>query len=75
MSMQENFINLINSQSRGARIRADKNHLKTLMEMGFSKSMCKAALKKYKNNIERSLDQLLANPDQFVGVDNSNDSS
>lgn len=45
------------------------------MEMGFSKSMCKAALKKNKNNIDRSLDQLLSNPDQFIGVDNSNDSS
>ena len=63
MSTPENLLNFINPQSSGARIHADKNHIKTLMEMGFSKSMCKAALKKYRNNIERSLDQLLANSD------------
>lgn len=45
------------------------------MEMGFTKSMCKAALKKCRNHIDRSLDQLLTNPDQFIGVDNSDDSS
>jgi uncharacterized UBP type Zn finger protein len=75
MSLPENFLNIINSSSSGARIHADKNHIKTLMEMGFSKAMCKAALKKNRNNIDRSLDQLLTNPDQFIGVDNSNDSS
>jgi hypothetical protein len=33
------------------------------MEMGFSKSQCKAALKANKNNIERALEKLLANGD------------
>ena len=45
-----------------------------LMDMGFSKSMCKAALKKYNNNMDKALDKLLNDGDQFIGVDNSDDS-
>lgn len=41
------------------------------MEMGFSKSQCKAALKKFFNNFDRALDALLNNGDQFIGVENS----
>ena len=49
-------------------------HIQTLMEMGFSKSQCKAALKSNKNNLERALEKLLANGDQFIGIENSDDS-
>ena len=44
------------------------------MDMGFTKSQCKAALKKNKNNMEKSLDQLLEDGDQFIGIENSDDS-
>lgn len=44
------------------------------MDMGFSRSQCKAALKKFRNNIDRALDALLMNGEQFIGVDNSEDS-
>jgi hypothetical protein len=33
------------------------------MEMGFSKGQCKAALKKFNNNFDRSIDALLTNSD------------
>lgn len=42
--------------------------------MGFSKSQCKAALKANKNNLERALEKLLANSDQYIGIENSEDS-
>ena len=45
------------------------------MDMGFAKSICKTALKKNRNNLEKSLEQLISNPNQFVGIDNSDDSS
>ena len=53
------------------RVRADPDAIKTLMEMGFTKSQCKAALKMNKNNIERCIDKLLTNGDQFIGLENS----
>mmetsp|Transcript_7697 Transcript_7697/g.11934 ORF Transcript_7697/g.11934 Transcript_7697/m.11934 type:complete len:82 (+) Transcript_7697:1529-1774(+) len=56
------------------QFHADPNLVTQLMEMGFTKAQCKAALKKTKNNMERALDQLLNNGDQFLGLDNSNDS-
>lgn len=43
--------------------------------MGFTKSMAKAALKQNGNNFEKSLDKLLTNSDQFIGLDNSDDSN
>jgi len=48
--------------------------IKTLMEMGFTKSQCKAALKQNKNNLERCIDKLLTNGDQFIGLENSDES-
>jgi hypothetical protein len=42
--------------------------------MGFTKSQCKAALKANKNNLERCIDKLLTNGDQFIGIENSDDS-
>jgi hypothetical protein len=60
--------------SRPAHIseaRADPGLIARLMEMGFSKSMCKAALKKNGNNFERALDKLLENPDPYIGVEKS----
>jgi uncharacterized UBP type Zn finger protein len=56
-------------------IKADKQLITNLMEMGFTKSMCKAALKKNNNNFERSLDKLLENSDPFIGVENSESSA
>lgn len=44
------------------------------MEMGFTKSQCKAALKRNKNDVERCIDKLLTNGDQFIGIENSDDS-
>ena len=48
-------------------------HIEQLMEMGFSKSQCKAALKKNHNKVDRALDKLLQNPDQFIGVGSDDD--
>lgn len=56
-------------------IKAKPEFIAQLMDMGFSKSQCKAALKKNNNNIERCLDQLLDNGDQFIGIENSDDSA
>ena len=44
------------------------------MEMGFTKSMCKAALKRHNNNMDRALDKLLENSDPYIGVENSESS-
>ena len=55
--------------------KADPALIQNLMEMGFSKSMCKAALKRNNNNFDRALDKLLSNGDQFIGVENSEDSA
>ena len=44
------------------------------MEMGFSRSQCKAALKDNRNNFERALDKLLTNGEQYIGVEDSDDS-
>ena len=41
------------------------------MDMGFSRSQCKAALKRNHNNVERALDKLLENGDQYIGIDDS----
>lgn len=46
----------------------------TLMDMGFSKSQCKAVLKQTKNDLEKSLDKLLTNGDAYIGIENSDDS-
>ena len=54
-----------------AEARADPGLIARLMEMGFSKSMCKAALKKNGNSFERALDKLLENPDPYIGVERS----
>jgi len=59
---------------RPQRVRADPDMIKTLMEMGFTKSQCKAALKQNKNNLERCIDKLLTNGDQFIGLENSDES-
>lgn len=56
------------------RVQADPELVKTLMEMGFTKSQCKAALKMNKNNLDRCIDKLLTNGDQFIGLENSDDS-
>jgi uncharacterized UBP type Zn finger protein len=48
--------------------------IKTLMDMGFSKSQCKAVLKQTKNDLEKSLDKLLTNGDAYIGIENSDDS-
>ena len=56
------------------RIKADPEKIETLMAMGFTKSQCKAALKRNNNNIDRCIDKLLENGDQFIGVENSDDS-
>lgn len=42
--------------------------------MGFTKSMCKAALKKNNNNMDKALDKLLENCERFIGVENSESS-
>lgn len=42
--------------------------------MGFSKSQCKAALKANKNSLDRALEKLLSNGDQYIGIENSDDS-
>lgn len=42
--------------------------------MGFSKSMCKAALKKNNNNMDKALDKLLENCERFIGIENSESS-
>ena len=46
----------------------------TMMDMGFSKSQCKAALKQNGNNFDKALDKLLTNGDAFIGIENSDDS-
>lgn len=56
-------------------IKADKQLITNLMEMGFTKSMCKAALKKHHNNFEKALDKLLENSDPYIGVENSESSA
>lgn len=56
------------------RVQADPELVKTLMEMGFTKSQCKAALKMNKNNLDKCIDKLLTNGDQFIGLENSDDS-
>lgn len=55
-------------------VKANKDLIKQLMDMGFSKSMCKAALKRHNNNLEKSLDKLLENCERYIGVENSEDS-
>mmetsp|Transcript_16951 Transcript_16951/g.28701 ORF Transcript_16951/g.28701 Transcript_16951/m.28701 type:complete len:174 (-) Transcript_16951:127-648(-) len=63
------------SQARAEPIvHADPSMVQQLADMGFTKSQCKAALKKFNNNMERSLDQLLNNGSQFIGLENSDDS-
>jgi len=52
-------------------IKADEGKVKQLMEMGFTKPMCKAALKKHRNNVDRALDNLLMNGDEFIGAADS----
>ena len=47
----------------------------TLMDMGFTKSQCKAVLKQCKNDLEKSLDKLLNNGDAYIGLENSDDSA
>ena len=61
-------------QNLVSEIKADPSLISNLMEMGFSKSQCKAALKKTNNNFEKSLDKLLENGEQFIGLENSDDS-
>ena len=56
-------------------VNADPGKVQQLMEMGFSKAMCKAALKKHKNNVDRALDNLLTNGDEFIGVNDSDSDS
>ena len=46
----------------------------TLMDMGFSRSQCKAVLKQTKNDLDKSLDKLLTNGDAYIGIENSDDS-
>ena len=46
----------------------------TLMDMGFTRSQCKAALKQNRNDLEKSLDKLLTNGDAYIGIENSDDS-
>ena len=59
---------------RPRRAKADPALIKTMMDMGFSKSQCKASLKQNGNNFDRALDKLLNNGDQYIGVENSDDS-
>ena len=59
---------------RVSRVRADPGLVQNLMEMGFSRSQCKAALKDNRNNFERALDKLLNNGEQYIGVEDSDDS-
>lgn len=49
--------------------------ISTLMDMGFTKSQCKAVLKQTKNDLEKSLDKLLNNGDAYIGLENSDDSA
>lgn len=60
--------------NRTREIKADKSKIKNLMEMGFTKSMCKAALKRNNNNMDKALDKLLENSDRYIGVENSESS-
>ena len=46
-----------------------------MMDMGFTKSQCKAALKQNGNNFDKALDKLLTNGDAFIGIENSDDSA
>lgn len=48
--------------------------ISTLMDMGFSRSQCKAVLKQTKNDLEKSLDKLLNNGEAYIGLENSDDS-
>ena len=41
--------------------------------MGFSRSQCKAALKRHRLNVEVALDKLLENSDRFIGVDSDSE--
>lgn len=50
-------------RSSNQRIKADPEKIQTLMEMGFTKSQCKAALKRNNNNVDRCIDKLLENGD------------
>lgn len=57
------------------RVKADPSMISTLMDMGFTKSQCKAVLKQTKNDLEKSLDKLLNNGDAYIGLENSDDSA
>jgi len=46
----------------------------TLMDMGFSRSQCKAVLKQTRNDLDKSLDKLLTNGEAYIGIENSDDS-
>ena len=48
--------------------------ISTLMDMGFTRSQCKAVLKQTKNDLDKSLDKLLTNGDAYIGIENSDDS-
>ena len=57
------------------RVKADPSMISTLMDMGFTKSQCKAVLKQTKNDLEKSLDKLLNNGEAYIGLENSDDSA